>query len=110
MKTKIWHAPCGKYHNSGKCPQEVKHGLDIRALTHAGFEMCKLAKRCDGLWRDRDDSYWLMRLVQEVGELASSLACDHDDTPEHELKQIGSIAINWLAKREAQRDDDAADN
>jgi len=50
-------------------------------------------------WRDRDDAYWLQRLMQEVGELASALAGDHPDSPEHELEQIGSIAINWLRKR-----------
>jgi hypothetical protein len=50
-------------------------------------------------WRDRDDMYWLARLMQEVGELGSSLVGDHDDTPEHELVQIASIAINWLDKR-----------
>jgi hypothetical protein len=52
-------------------------------------------------WDDKDDSYWFMRLSQEVGELGSSLAGDHDDTPEHELRQIASIAMNWLRKRNA---------
>jgi len=50
-------------------------------------------------WRDKDDDYWLKRMVQEVGELASVLANDHDDTVEHELFQIASITINWLDKR-----------
>ena len=54
-------------------------------------------------WRDKDDSYWLARLMQEVGELASSLVGDHEDTPEHELQQIASIAINWLDHRSHRR-------
>lgn len=51
-------------------------------------------------WADKDDDYWFYRLSQEVGELGSSLAGDHEDTPEHELRQIASIALNWLARRE----------
>lgn len=51
------------------------------------------------LWQDKDDAYWLARLMQEVGELASSLVGDHKDAPEHELLQIASISMNWLAKR-----------
>ena len=53
-------------------------------------------------WRDKDNSYWLARLMQEVGELASSLVGDHDDSPEHELRQIASIALNWLELRAGQ--------
>ena len=48
------------------------------------------------LWRDRDDNYWLQRLMTEVGEASGVLALDHDDTLEHELTQIASIAISWL--------------
>lgn len=51
-------------------------------------------------WVHKDDNYWLQRLMQEVGELASVMAGDHDDTMEHELLQIGSIALNWLRKYE----------
>lgn len=55
------------------------------------------------VWRDKHDEYWMMRLMQEVGELASSLAGDHEDSPEHKLEQIAGIAINWLIKREIER-------
>ena len=47
-------------------------------------------------WRYKEYHYWLMRLMQETGELASVLANDHDHTQEHELRQIASIALNWL--------------
>lgn len=47
-------------------------------------------------WTPLDPDYWFQRLVQEVGELGSSLAGDHKDPPEHELYQIAGIALNWL--------------
>ncbi len=51
-------------------------------------------------WQYRDENYWLKRLMQEVGELASALAGEHDDPPEWELMQIRAICGNWLAKRQ----------
>lgn len=54
-------------------------------------------------WRDKPDSYWLARLMEEVGELAGSLVGDHDDPPEWELTQIAGICINWLEMRAALR-------
>lgn len=50
-------------------------------------------------WRDKDDMYWLARLIEEVGELGASLVGDHNDTPEWELTQISAICINWLEMR-----------
>ena len=50
-------------------------------------------------WQDRDDAYWLGALVEEVGELGAALNGEHHHTPELELRQISSIAINWLRKR-----------
>jgi hypothetical protein len=38
----------------------------------------------------------LRMLVEEVGELASALAGDHEHDPEFELVQIGGIALHWL--------------
>ena len=49
-------------------------------------------------WTGESDSYWLQRLMQGVGELASVLEGDHADTVEHELIQIGGIAVNWLRR------------
>lgn len=51
-------------------------------------------------WRDQDEHYWIARLMQEVGELSSSLVGDHLDSPDHELRQIASIALNWLEMRD----------
>ncbi len=50
-------------------------------------------------WRERDDAYWFQRLAEEFGELGASLAGDHKDPPELELRQIAAICINWLEKR-----------
>lgn len=54
-------------------------------------------------WQERPDSFWFARLIQECGELGSSLIGDHVDTPEHELMQIASICLNWLEKRELEK-------
>lgn len=50
-------------------------------------------------WRDKEEYYWLCRLMEEVGELGASLANDHEDSPDHELTQIAAICINWLDMR-----------
>lgn len=51
------------------------------------------------MWRDKGNLYWLIRLLEEVTELILSLAGIHKDDPEWEIKQIATIAINWLAHR-----------
>jgi hypothetical protein len=50
-------------------------------------------------WRDRPESYWLARLLEEFGELGASLANDHEHPPEWELMQIAAICINWIDMR-----------
>ena len=70
-----------------------------KAIEQEALDVYSLAARYHDKWRDRDEFYWLARLMQEVGELSSSLVGDHPDTPEHELRQIASIVINWLGKR-----------
>lgn len=47
-------------------------------------------------WRTRGNLFWFIRLVEEVIELGLALAGLHKDEPRHELKQIGSICINWI--------------
>ncbi len=70
-------------------------GLDLDNLRESEVAVIKIARQFADYWTDKDDDYWLKRLMQEVGELAGVLAGDHDDTIEHELEQISSIAINW---------------
>ena len=50
-------------------------------------------------WTDQPDSYWFMRLMQEVGELADTFMEETQDDRAHELRQIASICLNWLDKR-----------
>lgn len=54
-------------------------------------------------WRRATDEYWLMRLVEEVGELSSALLERGEDSPDLELAEIASMCINWLHYR-ATRD------
>ena len=61
----------------------------------------ELKERCANYWRDKDQAYWFARLVQEVGELGSSLVGDHADSPDWELSQIAAICLNWLEYRDA---------
>ncbi len=55
-------------------------------------------------WRDKPESYWFCRLVEEIGELGSTLVGHPhrhgDDTVDLELAEIASICINWLKMRE----------
>ena len=55
-----------------------------------------LMRQHDQTWHDESQGYWLMRLVEEVGELASSMAGHHEDPIDWEVMQIASIALNWL--------------
>ena len=55
------------------------------------------AEKYSHKWQNKDDDYWCLRLMQEVGELSASLADDHEHTPDYELIQIAGICINWLA-------------
>lgn len=91
------------FHEFGLAEREVKGMREPSSfpitLYSAEYEVVNHRRQYLTHWRDRPDDYWLARLMQEVGELASSLVGDHDDPPEHELRQIAGICINWLEKR-----------
>ena len=55
-----------------------------------------LMRQHDTTWHDLEFSQWLPNLVEEIGELASSITGKHDDHPHWELMQIASICLNWL--------------
>ena len=59
-------------------------------------------------WKDKPDAYWMERLWQEIQELRDTLDGKHEGPVEHELRQIGSICINWLlrANRGGETEDD----
>lgn len=62
-------------------------------------EVIDLKEQHSETWRDKPELYWFARFAQEVGELGSSLVGDHDDSPDHELIQLGAIVLNWLEMR-----------
>jgi hypothetical protein len=76
----------------------------VKDTTQLAIEdaVIKLANEHAETWQDKPDSYWLARLLQEVGELGSALVDDHDDPVEWELLQVASIAINFARKRRAE--------
>lgn len=65
-------------------------------------EVMDLAISHEKTWQNLDESLWFHGLVSEVTELAGALAKAHRHTPDHELKQIAAICLNWLRKRERE--------
>lgn len=65
------------------------------------FGVWTLKEKYKTTWREQPESYWFYRLMEEVGELGASLANDHKDPPEWEMKQIAAICLNWLEMRAA---------
>ena len=69
---------------------------------HAMLELREIApvldlmRQHDETWHDLEFHQWLPGLIEEIGELASSIAGKHEDHPHWELMQIASIALNWL--------------
>lgn len=49
-------------------------------------------------WRDKGNLFWLLGLLEEIWELLLSLLKLHRHEPKWELRQISSIAMNWLEK------------
>lgn len=62
-------------------------------------EVIKLKREHCRTWRDKSDWFWLLGLLEEVYELSLSLIGLHRHLPETELRQIATIAMNWLEKR-----------
>ncbi len=65
----------------------------------------ELKKKHEATWREKPESYWFARMVEEVGELAGALKETHEHTPDWELSQIASIALNWLEMRAENKGD-----
>lgn len=54
-------------------------------------------------WAGKPESYWFAALAEEFGELGASLNGEHEHDPDFELRQIATICLNWLERREAIR-------
>ena len=53
-------------------------------------------------WTDKPSAFWFFGLLEEVVELGLSLLGLHRHAPEYELKQISSIALNWMEMRHSR--------
>lgn len=68
-------------------------------------EVMSLAMEHQFTWSDKPESYWAGRLLQEMSELMLGLDGfgehkeDPPDSPDLELLEIASIALNWLKRR-----------
>ncbi len=65
-------------------------------------QVVALKQKHQHTWQDKPNWFWLLSLLEEVGELVLSLVGLHRHSPEVELRQIASIAINWLEKRNSK--------
>lgn len=68
------------------------------------LQVRELVDRHRNTWAGHPTSYWFYRLVEEVGELGSSLADHHEHPIELELAEIASICINWLKRIERENE------
>jgi hypothetical protein len=56
-----------------------------------------------GTWHGKSTWFWYWSLVEEVIELGLSLLRLHEGPARHELKQVGSCAINFMRELNRQR-------
>ena len=66
----------------------------------------KLVKEHSQTWRDRPETYWFARFVEEVGNLGCSIFGEHwsERAADEVLARIASICINWLDMRQNRRE------
>jgi len=61
----------------------------------------ELVKEHSVTWRDKPETYWFVRLVEEVGRLGNTLFGEgYGYMPDEALRCIASTCINWLEMRE----------
>jgi len=78
----------------------------LMRLSNAEERVLRMAHNHAYTWRYKDnalenepESFWLMKLIEEVQELSDSLDGAHHHEPELELCQIAAICLNWLEMR-----------
>lgn len=82
--------------------ERLQEAIRERARVDIVENVIQMKERYAKHWRDKPESYWFARLLQECGELGSSLVGDtahNTDLADHELSQIASICLNWLDMR-----------
>lgn len=78
-----------------------------QSVDRAAAVIWNLAEDHQETWQDAPTWKWYLGLVEEVAELGLALLGLHKhrdgpntDTVDWELRQIGSIALNWIRKRD----------
>ena len=74
----------------------------LRPAAEAWRQVFELQAKYSTHWRLNDETYWLARFMEEVGELAGALVGNHVGPVEWELSQLAAIALNWLDMRAAR--------
>ena len=77
--------------------------LEAREIGGPVSQVLAMQREHVDTWQDAEESVWREGLQEEVEELFDSLDHLHEGPVEHELRQIGSIAINWLRYRERRQ-------
>jgi hypothetical protein len=75
--------------------EELISFLDLEIL----HDIVELKVLHEYTWKNEDDKTLFIRLTAEVAELGGAIIGTHEHSPEHELKQIASICLNWLERR-----------
>ena len=65
----------------------------------------ELVKEHSLTWRDKPETYWFARFIEQVGWLGNSLFGSHYlHTTNEALAHIASICINWLEMRQEREE------
>jgi len=75
-------------------------------LTPVESQVLELKRQHNSTWRGRSQLKWAFGLLEEVMELLLALVGLHKDSADWELRQIATIAMNWLERREGESDGD----
>ena len=68
-------------------------------VSEVEWRVLRLKDSHKSTWANKPTWYWFVGLLEEMFELLLALMGLHKDSPEHELRQIATIAMNWLEKR-----------
>lgn len=85
--------------------------MNDNSVDEVAARIWNLAENHRQTWRDKEEWQWYLGLLEEVAELGLALAGWHkdenlamrDDGIEWELRQIGSIAMNWIRHRDESK-------
>jgi len=76
----------------------------VIVLTSVESRALELKRQHTNTWRNHGQVKWTLGLLEEVAELLLALVGLHHHSPDWELRQIATIAMNWLERREGESD------